>query len=138
MAQDRDPVGSGFVASLARPGGNITGLSTLSPEISGKQLRAYLEFSQPITGSGPNGGNPVSVPSGLYKVYIISKCNAYGSDWLDSRSMLRAFRPRTRSGCRPTSWEPTCLSRTRSSTRLPARVTAGFGTSRETRRRRED
>src|SRR5262245_6376590 len=38
MAYDDDPVGSGFVASLARPGGNITGLSTLSPELSGKQL----------------------------------------------------------------------------------------------------
>src|SRR5215471_17153824 len=38
MAQDPDPVGSGFVASLARPGGNITGLSSLAPEISGKQL----------------------------------------------------------------------------------------------------
>jgi putative tryptophan/tyrosine transport system substrate-binding protein len=35
MAQDNDPVGNGFVASLARPGGNITGLSTLSPEIGG-------------------------------------------------------------------------------------------------------
>jgi putative tryptophan/tyrosine transport system substrate-binding protein len=38
MAQDSDPVGNKFVASLARPGGNITGLSALSPEISGKQL----------------------------------------------------------------------------------------------------
>ena len=38
MAQVNDPVGNGFVASLARPGGNITGLSTLAPEISGKQL----------------------------------------------------------------------------------------------------
>src|SRR5262249_3549019 len=35
MAAIGDPVGSGFVASLARPGGNITGLSTLSPELSG-------------------------------------------------------------------------------------------------------
>jgi len=38
FAQDTDPVGNGFVASLARPGRNITGLSTLAPEISGKQL----------------------------------------------------------------------------------------------------
>ncbi len=38
MAQDNDPVGSGFVASLGRPGGNMTGLATLAPEISGKQL----------------------------------------------------------------------------------------------------
>jgi putative ABC transport system substrate-binding protein len=43
MAQDPDPVGSGFVASLARPGGNITGLSTLAPEISGKQLELLKE-----------------------------------------------------------------------------------------------
>ena len=38
MPQENDPVASGFVASLARPGGNITGLSTLSPELHGKQL----------------------------------------------------------------------------------------------------
>jgi putative ABC transport system substrate-binding protein len=38
MATDPDPVANGFVASLARPGGNITGVSTLAPEISGKQL----------------------------------------------------------------------------------------------------
>jgi putative ABC transport system substrate-binding protein len=44
MAQDTDPVGSGFVASLARPGGNITGLATLAPEISGKQLELLKEI----------------------------------------------------------------------------------------------
>ena len=44
MAQDIDPVGTGFVASLARPGGNITGLSTLAPEISGKQLELLKEI----------------------------------------------------------------------------------------------
>ena len=44
MAFDSDPVGNGFVASLARPGGNITGLSTLAPEISGKQLELLKEI----------------------------------------------------------------------------------------------
>jgi putative tryptophan/tyrosine transport system substrate-binding protein len=43
MTFDPDPVGSGFVASLARPGGNITGLSTLAPELSGKQLELLKE-----------------------------------------------------------------------------------------------
>src|SRR6201997_2358285 len=43
MAQDNDPVGNGFVASLARPGGNITGLATLAPELSGKQLELLKE-----------------------------------------------------------------------------------------------
>src|SRR5262245_26083611 len=44
MAFDEDPVGSRFAASLARPGGNITGLSALSPEISGKQLELLREI----------------------------------------------------------------------------------------------
>jgi putative ABC transport system substrate-binding protein len=44
MAQDDDPVASGFVASLARPGGNITGLATLAPELSGKQLELLKEI----------------------------------------------------------------------------------------------
>ena len=44
MTQVGDPVGNGFVASLARPGGNITGLSTLAPELSGKQLELLKEI----------------------------------------------------------------------------------------------
>jgi ABC-type uncharacterized transport system substrate-binding protein len=43
MAQDTDPVGNGFVTSLARPGGNITGLSIVAPEIGGKQLELLKE-----------------------------------------------------------------------------------------------
>jgi putative tryptophan/tyrosine transport system substrate-binding protein len=38
MAGVGDPVGSGLVASLARPGGNVTGLAAMSPELTGKQL----------------------------------------------------------------------------------------------------
>ena len=44
MAFDDDPVGSGFVASLARPGGNITGLSSLALQIGGKQLELLKEI----------------------------------------------------------------------------------------------
>jgi putative ABC transport system substrate-binding protein len=43
MVASADPVGSGFVASLARPGGNLTGLSVLSPELSGKRLELLRE-----------------------------------------------------------------------------------------------
>ena len=38
-----DPVGVGFVTSLARPGGNITGLSAYSPELNGKRLELLKE-----------------------------------------------------------------------------------------------
>jgi len=44
LAFDNDPVGSGFVSSLAKPGGNITGLSTLSPDLSAKQLEILKEM----------------------------------------------------------------------------------------------
>jgi ABC-type uncharacterized transport system substrate-binding protein len=44
MANDADPVGSGVVASLARPGGNVTGLSNLAPEMGGKRLELMKEI----------------------------------------------------------------------------------------------
>ena len=44
MVLSADPVGSGFVASLARPGGNITGLATLRPELSGKRLELLKDI----------------------------------------------------------------------------------------------
>jgi putative tryptophan/tyrosine transport system substrate-binding protein len=43
FSQEGDPVGSGLVASLARPGGNLTGLSTVSPELHGKRLEILKE-----------------------------------------------------------------------------------------------
>ena len=43
MVASSDPVGTGFVASLARPGGNVTGLSSMSPELSGKRLELLRE-----------------------------------------------------------------------------------------------
>jgi putative ABC transport system substrate-binding protein len=49
MGFDPDPVGSGFVASLARPGGNITGLSGLAPQIGAKQLQMLKELVPQLT-----------------------------------------------------------------------------------------
>ena len=62
MAQDGDPVGNGFVISLARPGGNITGLSRLTPELSGKQLELLKEIIPKLSrvavfGSSSQPGN---------------------------------------------------------------------------------
>src|SRR5512138_590527 len=44
MAVTADPVGSGFVASLSRPGGNITGLTSLSTDLSAKRLAVLKEM----------------------------------------------------------------------------------------------
>jgi ABC-type uncharacterized transport system substrate-binding protein len=66
MAYDNDPVGNKFVASLARPGGNITGLSTLAPEISSKQLEILKEIVPKLSrvavlGTSNNPGNTQSL-----------------------------------------------------------------------------
>jgi ABC-type uncharacterized transport system substrate-binding protein len=66
MAQDADPVGSGFVASLARPGGNVTGLSSLAPATIRKGLELLKETLPAISrvavlGSSDTPGNPQSL-----------------------------------------------------------------------------
>src|SRR5437763_2093622 len=44
MGSPGDPVGTGLVASLARPGGNVTGMSTLAPELSRKRLQLLRDL----------------------------------------------------------------------------------------------
>ena len=45
MAYHPDPVGSGLAASLARPGGNVTGMSVITPQLVGKQLQLLKEVT---------------------------------------------------------------------------------------------
>jgi putative ABC transport system substrate-binding protein len=66
MAQDPDPVGNGFVASLARPGGNTTGLSSLVAELNGKRLELLMEVVPTLSrvavlGTSTNPGNAQQV-----------------------------------------------------------------------------
>jgi putative tryptophan/tyrosine transport system substrate-binding protein len=80
MAQDPDPVGNGFVASLARPGGNITGLSRLAPELSGKQLELLKEIVPKLSrvavfGTSTRAGNAqtlreVELAAGVFGVQL--------------------------------------------------------------------
>src|SRR5438132_719209 len=59
-----DPVGAGLVASLARPGGNLTGLSVLAPELSGKRLELLQEVVPGMTRVAVlwNAANPANTP----------------------------------------------------------------------------
>jgi putative ABC transport system substrate-binding protein len=52
MVSNRDPIAAGIVESLARPGGNITGLATLSQDLSGKRLELLTEVVPKLTHVG--------------------------------------------------------------------------------------
>jgi putative tryptophan/tyrosine transport system substrate-binding protein len=58
-----DPVGDGLVASLARPGGNITGLSNEQPDLAGKRLEILRELVPGFSRLGyiANANNPTSM-----------------------------------------------------------------------------
>jgi putative ABC transport system substrate-binding protein len=64
MVDVGDPVATGLVANLARPGGNITGLATLSPELSGKRLE-LLKEAVPTASRIAIFSNPTSLTNPL-------------------------------------------------------------------------
>ena len=71
MAFDDDPVGSGFVASLARPGGNITGLSSLASEMSGKQVELLKEIVPNLARVGVLGDvTRAGIPQALREINV--------------------------------------------------------------------
>jgi putative ABC transport system substrate-binding protein len=96
MAQDPDPVGNGFVASLARPGGNITGLSTLAPELSGKRLELLKEIIPKLSRVAVFGTSSQPGSAQLLKeIELVAK--AFGVklqylDVLDPKDIETAFR----------------------------------------------
>ena len=100
MAQDDDPVGNRFVASLARPGGNITGLSRLAPELSGKQLELLKEIIPKLSlvavlGNSTEPGNAqslreIELAAGAFKVQL------QHLDVLGPKDIETAFRSATR------------------------------------------
>jgi putative ABC transport system substrate-binding protein len=100
MTFDSDPVGSGFIASLARPGGNITGLSAISPELSGKQLELLKEIIPKLSrvailGNSNEPANPktlkeIELAAGLLGVQVQSL------DALRPKDIETAFRAATK------------------------------------------
>jgi len=96
MAQDSDPVGSGYVASLASPGGNITGLSSLAPELGGKRLELLKEIVPKLSrvavlGTSTNPG----YAQVLREIELVAKAFRVKLQYLDvlsSKDIATAFR----------------------------------------------
>jgi putative ABC transport system substrate-binding protein len=84
MTNVTDPVALGLVASLARPGGNLTGVSNLAPELGGKRLELLKEFVPQLARVAALG-DPSS-PS-------------YAPQWRETERAARAF------GVQVHSWE---------------------------------
>jgi putative ABC transport system substrate-binding protein len=96
MAHDADPVGNGFVASLSRPGENITGLASFAPELSGKRLELLKEIIPrlarvAVLGYSTEPGytqvlREIELAAGAFKVQF------QYLDVLDSKDIETAFR----------------------------------------------
>ena len=82
MVSTTDPVGTGIVASLARPGGNVTGLTTITGELGGKLLDILKEVVPGVSRvviPGPRPGSPsadffmkeTELPARALKIHVI-------------------------------------------------------------------
>jgi len=96
MSGDIDPVGSGFVASLARPGGNITGLSSFSSELGGKRLELLKEVVPglarvTVLGTSTVPGNAQALKDTELAVRAF-KVKLQYRDVLDAKDIEPAFR----------------------------------------------
>jgi putative ABC transport system substrate-binding protein len=96
MSQDNDPVGSGFVASLGRPGGNITGLSNVNRELNGKRLELLKEIVPKLSratvfGSSSNPGNAQALKEIEVAAHAL-KVQVQYLDLLSPNDFANAFR----------------------------------------------
>jgi ABC-type uncharacterized transport system substrate-binding protein len=96
MTNDNDPVGNGFVASLARPGGNITGLSNFAPELSGKRLEILREVVPGLSRVAVLGAStgPIMAPV-IREIELAAsafKLQLQNLEVLDSKDIATAFR----------------------------------------------
>jgi putative ABC transport system substrate-binding protein len=100
---DNDPVGNGLVASLARPGGNLTGLSRFSPELSGKRLQLLKEAVPSLSrvaALGTSTNNPGNAQA-LRETELAAAALAVQLQYLDvpgPREIQTAFREASKGG----------------------------------------
>jgi len=96
MTNDPDPVTNGVVASLARPGGNVTGLSTFAPELGGKRLEILREVIPKLSRVAVLGSSTIQGNAQVLKELELV-AQAFGVklqylDVLDSKDIETAFR----------------------------------------------
>lgn len=96
MPFSSDPVGDGLVASLARPGGNITGLSLMSPEVGAKRLQLLKEVFPKLSRPVAVLWNPdyVGMAARFRQTQTAAPAVGMGVESLevrDSRELERAF-----------------------------------------------
>src|SRR5215471_4486099 len=96
MAFHDDPVGSGVAASLARPAGNVTGLATLAPEISGKQLELLKEIIPKLSRVAVLGNaSQPGTPQALREINLAADASGIKVQYLeipDQKDIEIAFR----------------------------------------------
>jgi len=92
MVQDNDPVGSGFVASLAQPGGNITGLSNFAPELSGKRLELLREVVPKLSRVAVLGSSAANITRELEPAAKALGVKIQFLDILEPKDIETAFR----------------------------------------------
>ena len=96
MTNDSDPVADGFVDSLARPGGNITGLSTFAPELSGKRLEIMREVVPKLSRVAVLGTSTTPGHAQIMREIELAakafKVQLQYLDVLDSKDIETAFR----------------------------------------------
>ena len=88
MTAAGDPLGSGLVASLARPGGNVTGMSLMAPDLGGKRLGLLKEVLPRLARLAVlwNAANP-------YSALVFKETQGRGSDIGDRGSILGGASP---------------------------------------------
>lgn len=87
MAQDSDPVGNGFVTSLARPGGNITGLSQMAPDLVGKELELLKDILPKLSRVAVLGtSNSAANAQALREMEAPAKALGIGVEYHDVRN----------------------------------------------------